>query len=67
MPLVFGAADDIVAGTRDFFAGAAQHLVDTDFADAHLAFHGAHVGCRGERRRRHQTGDPPTSTEAEET
>jgi AcrR family transcriptional regulator len=34
VPLVFDAAADVVQGTRDFFGGAAQHLVDTDYADA---------------------------------
>jgi AcrR family transcriptional regulator len=31
---VFDFAPDVVTGTRDFFAGAAAHLADTDYADA---------------------------------
>jgi AcrR family transcriptional regulator len=34
IPAVFDFAPDVVTGTRDFFAGAAAHLVDTDYADA---------------------------------
>src|SRR5437016_10902496 len=34
IPAVFDPAPDPVTGVRDFFAGAAQHLVDTDYADA---------------------------------
>jgi AcrR family transcriptional regulator len=33
-PAVFGAAPDVVTGVRDFFAGAAEHLRETDYADA---------------------------------
>jgi AcrR family transcriptional regulator len=31
---VFDAAPDVVTGTSDFFAGAAEHLRETDYADA---------------------------------
>jgi AcrR family transcriptional regulator len=34
IPAVFDHAPDVVTGTRDFFAGAAAHLVETDYADA---------------------------------
>ncbi len=34
IPAVFGPAPDPVTGVRDFFAGAAAHLVETDFEDA---------------------------------
>jgi AcrR family transcriptional regulator len=34
IPAVFDPAPDIVTATRDFFAGAAEHLVETDYADA---------------------------------
>jgi AcrR family transcriptional regulator len=34
IPAVFDPAPDPVAGVRDFFAGAAQHLRETDYADA---------------------------------
>jgi AcrR family transcriptional regulator len=34
IPAVFDPAPDLVAGVRSFFAGAAQHLVDTDYEDA---------------------------------
>ncbi|MDQ6806563.1 MAG: TetR/AcrR family transcriptional regulator [Actinomycetota bacterium] len=34
IPAVFDLAPDVVTGTRDFFAGAAAHLVETDYADA---------------------------------
>jgi AcrR family transcriptional regulator len=34
IPAVFDPAPDIVTAVRDFFAGAAQHLVETDYADA---------------------------------
>jgi len=34
IPAVFDFAPDVVSGTRNFFAGAAAHLLDTDFADA---------------------------------
>src|SRR5438309_7504652 len=34
IPAVFDPAPDPVTGVRDFFAGAAQHLVETDYADA---------------------------------
>src|SRR6202050_5068181 len=34
IPAVFDVAPDPVTGVRMFFAGAAQHLVDTDYADA---------------------------------
>ncbi len=34
IPAVFDPAPDLVTGVRDFFAGAAQYLVDTDYADA---------------------------------
>ncbi|HEY1590605.1 MAG TPA: TetR/AcrR family transcriptional regulator [Solirubrobacteraceae bacterium] len=34
IPAVFDPAPDPVTGVRDFFAGAAQHLVDTDYGDA---------------------------------
>ncbi len=34
IPAVIDNAPDIVTGVRMFFAGAAAHLVDTDFADA---------------------------------
>jgi AcrR family transcriptional regulator len=34
IPAVLDPAPDPVTGVRDFFAGAAQHLVDTDYADA---------------------------------
>lgn len=34
IPAVFDPAPDVVAGVRDFFAGAAAHLVETDYADA---------------------------------
>jgi AcrR family transcriptional regulator len=34
IPAVFDPAPDIVTAVRDFFAGAAAHLVDTDYADA---------------------------------
>jgi AcrR family transcriptional regulator len=33
-PAVFGPAPDVVTGVRDFFAGAAAHLRETDYADA---------------------------------
>jgi AcrR family transcriptional regulator len=34
IPAVFDFAPDPASGVRMFFAGAAQHLVDTDYADA---------------------------------
>ena len=34
IPAVFDLAPDVVTGTRDFFAGAAAHLVDTNYEDA---------------------------------
>jgi AcrR family transcriptional regulator len=34
IPAVFDAAPDLVTGVRDFFGGAAAHLVETDYADA---------------------------------
>jgi AcrR family transcriptional regulator len=34
IPAVLDPAPNQVTGVRDFFAGAAQHLVDTDYADA---------------------------------
>ena len=34
IPAVFDAAPDVATGVRDFFDGAAQHLVDTNYADA---------------------------------
>jgi AcrR family transcriptional regulator len=34
IPLVFDPAPDLPTGVRWFFAGAAQHLVETDYADA---------------------------------
>jgi len=34
IPAVFDPAPDVVTAVRDFFAGAAQHLVETDYADA---------------------------------
>jgi AcrR family transcriptional regulator len=34
VPLIFDAAPDVVTGVRAFFAGAAEHLVETDYADA---------------------------------
>jgi AcrR family transcriptional regulator len=34
IPMVFDPAPDVVSGVRDFFAGAAAHLVETDYADA---------------------------------
>ncbi len=34
IPAVFDPAPDPVSGVRAFFAGAAQHLIDTDYADA---------------------------------
>ena len=34
IPAVFGTAPDVVTGVRNFFAGAAAHLVETDYADA---------------------------------
>ncbi len=34
IPAVFDPAPDIVTGVRDFFAGAADHLVATDYEDA---------------------------------
>jgi AcrR family transcriptional regulator len=34
IPAVFDPAPDPVTGVRDFFAGAAAHLVETDYADA---------------------------------
>ena len=34
VPLVYDGSQDVVTGTANFFAGAAQHLVDTDWADA---------------------------------
>lgn len=34
VPAVFDPAPDVVTGMRDFFAGAAEHLRDTDYADA---------------------------------
>jgi len=34
IPAVFDPAPDIVTAVRDFFSGAAQHLVETDYADA---------------------------------
>lgn len=34
IPAVFDPAPDVVTGVRDFFAGAAEHLQDTDYADA---------------------------------
>ncbi|QEC46280.1 TetR/AcrR family transcriptional regulator [Baekduia soli] len=33
-PAVFDPAPDVVTGVRDFFAGAAAHLVESDYADA---------------------------------
>jgi AcrR family transcriptional regulator len=34
IPAVFDVAPDLVTGVRMFFAGAAQHLIETDYADA---------------------------------
>jgi AcrR family transcriptional regulator len=34
LPAVFDAAPDLVSGVRLFFAGAAEHLVETDYEDA---------------------------------
>jgi AcrR family transcriptional regulator len=34
IPAVFDPAPDAVTGVRDFFAGAADHLVETGYADA---------------------------------
>ena len=34
IPAVFDPAPDIVTGVRDFFAGAGEHLRETDYADA---------------------------------
>ena len=34
IPAVFDPAPDIVTAVRDFFAGAAEHLKETDYADA---------------------------------
>ena len=34
IPAVFDVAPDLVTGVRNFFAGAAAHLVETDYADA---------------------------------
>jgi AcrR family transcriptional regulator len=34
IPAVFDPAPDVVTGVRDFFDGAAEHLVETDYADA---------------------------------
>src|SRR5437588_3879775 len=34
IPAVFDRAPDLVTGVRDFFAGAAAHLEETDYADA---------------------------------
>lgn len=34
LPAVFGPAPDVVTATREFFAGAAEHLRATDYADA---------------------------------
>ena len=34
IPAVFDAAPDVVTGVRDFFDGAGEHLVQTDYADA---------------------------------
>jgi AcrR family transcriptional regulator len=34
IPAILDPAADPVTGVRDFFAGAGQHLVDTDYADA---------------------------------
>jgi AcrR family transcriptional regulator len=34
IPAVFDNAPDLVSGVRMFFAGAAAHLVETDYADA---------------------------------
>jgi AcrR family transcriptional regulator len=34
IPAVLDPAPDIVTGIRDFFAGAAEHLRETDYADA---------------------------------
>jgi AcrR family transcriptional regulator len=34
LPAVFDPAPDVISGVRDFFAGAAEHLVETDYADA---------------------------------
>src|SRR5205823_14541542 len=34
IPAVFDPAPNLVTGVRDFFAGAAEHLVETDYADA---------------------------------
>src|SRR5437588_899314 len=34
IPAVFDPAPDVLSGVRAFFAGAAEHLVATDYADA---------------------------------
>jgi AcrR family transcriptional regulator len=34
LPAVFDPAPDVVTGVRGFFTGAAEHLVETDYADA---------------------------------
>jgi AcrR family transcriptional regulator len=34
VPLIFDASPDVVSGVRAFFAGAAAHLRETDYADA---------------------------------
>jgi AcrR family transcriptional regulator len=34
IPAVFDPAPDLITAVRNFFAGAAEHLVETDYADA---------------------------------
>jgi AcrR family transcriptional regulator len=34
VPAIFDPAPDVVTAVRDFFAGAGEHLVESDFADA---------------------------------
>ena len=53
IPAVFDPAPDPVTGVRDFFAGAAEHLRETDYADAcpiaTVALEGAFVLARALR------------------
>ena len=52
IPAVFDPAPDLPTGVRNFFAGAAAHLEQTDYADARNVEHerAASTGVRGRLR-----------------
>ena len=66
IPAVFDPAPDLVTGVRTFFAGAAEHLRETDYADAcPIATVALEVSSTSEtlraglRRRVRAAGSPP--------